>query len=191
MASDNSAPKVRLLATIGLLAVFLLFGTKFVLDSYWSYSTEGYAKEILSPNTQIDDLRTKQRKDLESSPIPISMAMKDLASKGREGASAGIAPQQSEDLDPMRGWAKLKKDVTAITPTNVVPTPVVLGDGGTALASDAGVEMTGDAAVVPVATDAGAPHPVAADAGPHVAPPPPPPHAPPPPPPVQDTDGGG
>lgn len=182
MASDNSAPKVRLLATIGLLAIFVLAGTKFALDSYWSYSTEGYAKEILTPNTQVDDLRVKQKKDLEGSPIPINMAMKDLASKGREGASADVTPQQSEDLDPMRGWIKLKKDVVAPAPTAVAPALVVLGDGGAMLASDAGAMLASDAGAAKM--DAAAP----TDAGVrHVAPPPPPPHAPPP---APVADGG-
>lgn len=184
MASDNSAPKVRLLATIGLLAIFLLVGMKLVLDSYWSMTTEAYAKEMLTPNSQIDDLRAKQRKDLEGSPIPINVAMKELGSKGREGASANITPQQSEDLDPMRGWIKMKKEVTAPAPTNAVPVPAVLGDGGTPLATDAGAAMTGDAAAAPAATDAGVHPHAAADAG--ARPAPPPPHVPAPPPPAAD-----
>lgn len=181
--ADSSAPKVRLLATIGLLAVFLLVGMKFALDSYWSITTEGYAKELLTPNTELDELRAKQEKDLNESPIPINAAMKQLASKGREGASANITPQQSEDLDPMRGWASLKKDVAAPAPTNVVPAE--LGDGGALSATDGGTE--GDASAVPAMTDAGAPH-VATDAGaPHAPPPPPPPHVPAP---APDVDGG-
>ena len=191
MASDNSAPKVRLLATIGLLSIFLLVGMKLVPDSYWSMTTEAYEKEMLTPNSQIDDLRAKQRKDLEGSSIPITVAMKELASKGREGASANITPQQSEDLDPMRGWAKLKKEVTAPAPTNVVPGPVVLGDGGAPLATDAGPAMMGDAAAAPASTDGGAPVHAAVDAGARPAPPPPPPHVPAPPPPAPPAADGG
>lgn len=177
--ADSSAPKVRLLFTIGLLAVFMLVGMKFALDSYWSMTTEAYAKELLTPNTELDELRAKHEKDLNESPIPINVAMKQLASKGREGASGNITPQQSEDLDPMRGWASLKKDVATPAPTSAVE----LGDGGALSATDAGSE--GDASAVPVMTDAGAPH-VATDAGAHHAPAPPP-HVPAP---APDVDGG-
>jgi hypothetical protein len=88
----------------------------------------------------------------------------------------------------MRGWAKLKKEVTAPAATNVVPVPVVLGDGGAPLATDAGPAMIGDAAASPATTDAGAPPHAAVDAGARPAPPPPPPHVVPAP--VPDADGG-
>lgn len=137
---ETKNPRTRLLFTLLILAVFAFVGVKFVLDSYWSMTTEAYASEVLPAPTQLTDLRTKQKADLESGPTPINVAMQDIATKGR-GSSPAITPQQSADLDPLRGWAKTKKDIPDPPP----PPPPVLD------------VVVGDAGATPAATDGGAP----------------------------------
>lgn len=157
---ETKNPKTRLLFTLLILAVFAFVGIKFALDSYWSMTTEAFADEIRPPPTELNDLRAKQKKDLESSPTPIAVAMQDMANKGR-GSSELITPQQSADLDPLRGWSKTKKEVAEPPPPPPpVPTEVVpAGDGGVAPATADGGR------VVPAATDAGAPKPPTTDGG--------------------------
>ena len=160
---ETKNPKTRLLFTILILAVFTFIGIKFGLDSYWSIQKNAYAEEILPPNAEINDLRAKQKKDLESSPTPINAAMQQLATRGRN-TDPNITPQPSNDLDPLRGWSKLKKDIPEPPPPPPpVPTAVApTGDGGAPLATDGGAApLAADAGPAPAATDAGAPAPKA------------------------------
>lgn len=126
---ETKNPRTRLLFTLLVLAVCAFVGVKFLLDSYWSMTTEAYASEVLPPPTQLNDLRAKQKADLESGPTPINVAMQDIATKGR-GSSPAITPQQSSDLDPLRGWSKTKKDIPDPPPPPPPPVPEVLGDAG-------------------------------------------------------------
>jgi hypothetical protein len=162
---ETKNPKTRLLFTLLILAVFAFVGVKFALDSYWSFTTEAIADEIRPPTTELNDLRAKQKKDLESSPTPINVAMQDLSTKGR-GSSELITPKASDDLDPLRGWSKTKKDIPQPpppVPTNVAP----MGDGGVApTTADGGVAPTAaDGGAAPTAADAGNVVPAATDAG--------------------------
>ncbi|CAN5474259.1 hypothetical protein BH09MYX1_BH09MYX1_49150 [soil metagenome] len=155
---ETKNPKTRILFTLLILAVFTFVGIKFALDSYWTMTTEAYAAEILPPNTQLSDLRAKQKKDLESSPTPINVAMQDIANKGR-GSSEAITPQQSTDLDPLRGWSKMKKDIPdpVPPPPPVVDQDIVSADGGVVRTADGGTADGGTAADGGVVrTDAGA-----------------------------------
>lgn len=135
---ETKNPKTRLLFTLLILSVCAFVGVKFLLDSYWSMTTEAYASEVLPAPTQLTDLRAKQKADLESSPTPINVAMQDMATKGR-GSSPAITPQQSNDLDALRGWSKTKKDIPEPPPPPPPAPEMVLGDGGaTPAAADAG-----------------------------------------------------
>src|SRR6185312_10696354 len=157
MATDDTRPKVRMLLTIGVVSVFLLLGVKFVLDSYYLDMTETYEHTLIPPTTLRDETKKEQLDKVEHGQIPVSAAMQMLVSKGRE-ADPEIAPQQSEDLDPLKGWAKLKREVT-LPPQTTAPAPT------TNEAADAGVAPTN--APANGATDAGAaPH----HAAPHAAP---------------------
>lgn len=154
MATDDTRPKVRMLLTIGVVSVFLLLGVKFVLDSYYLDMTETYEHTLIPPTTLRDETKKEQLDKVDHGQIPVSAAMQMLVSKGRE-ADPEIAPQQSEDLDPLKGWAKLKHEVT-LPPQTTAPAPT------TNEAADAGAVPTN------AATDAGAaPHHAPA---PHAAP---------------------
>jgi hypothetical protein len=158
MASDDSRPKVRMLLTIGIVSVFLLLGVKFVLDSYYLDMTESYEHSLLPKAELLDQTRAEQRaaiNDGQNGAIPVSVAMQTLASKGRDNASSAITPQPSDDIDALKGWAKLKRDVhlppQVLTVTAPNPPPPATMDGGAPL-------IAGDAGVM------------AKDGGPHAAP---------------------
>lgn len=152
---ETKNPRTRLLFTLLILAVFAFVGVKFVLDSYWSMTTEAYASEVLPPPTQLTELRTKQKADLESGPTPINVATQDIATKGR-GSSPVITPQQSSDLDPLRGWSKTKKDIPDPPPPPPPPAPeMMLGDGGAPAATDGGAHPKADAAAPAPKPDGG------------------------------------
>src|SRR5580765_796826 len=106
MASDDSRPKVRMLLTIGFVAVFLLIGTKFILDSYYLDMTENYEHVLLPKAEQLDQIRADQRGVIdkgENGNIPVSVAMQTLAQKGRDNAGEVITPKPSDDVDALKG----------------------------------------------------------------------------------------
>jgi hypothetical protein len=147
MASDDSRPKIRMLLTIGIVSVFLLLGVKFLLDSYYLDMTESYEHSLLPKPELLDETRKEQRAAIDqgqNGAIPVSVAMQTLASKGRDNASTTIMPQPSDDIDPLKGWTKLKRDVhlppQVLTTSAPQPLPPPAMDAGTtAAAGDAGV----------------------------------------------------
>jgi hypothetical protein len=142
-----------MLLTIGIVAVSLLVGTKFVLDSYYVDMVEGFERAQLPKTELLDKTRADQRAALDrngNGKIPVSIAMQTIASKGRDNADPLITAQPSDDVEPLKGWAKLPRQVH-LPPqvTTITPPPMPLGDAGAPTATDAGA---------PTATDAGAPH---------------------------------
>jgi len=144
MASDDSRPKVRMLLTIGVVAVSLLIGTKFILDSYYLDMTESFERGLLPKTEQLDQIRADQRAAIdkgEHGNIPVSVAMQNLAQKGRDNAGDLISPKPSDDVDALKGWAKLKREVhlppqvTTIAPP---PEPMVTADAGVTASKDGG-----------------------------------------------------
>jgi hypothetical protein len=151
MASDDSRPKVRMLLTIGVVAVSLLIGTKFILDSYYLDMIETYEHALLPKNEQIDQIRANEHAAIEKGEngnIPVSVAMQSLAQKGRDNAGDLISPKPSDDVDALKGWAKLKREVhlppqvtTTAPPIEPMP-PQVMG-------MDAGVKNVKDGGAAP------------------------------------------
>lgn len=114
MASDDTRPKVRMLLTIGVVAVFLLLGMKFVLDSYYLDMVETYEHGLLPKPELRDKTKQEQLGDIDkgqNGAIPVSVAMQTLAQKGRDNASPDITAEQSDDVDPLKGWTKLKREL--------------------------------------------------------------------------------
>jgi hypothetical protein len=160
MATEQTAPKVRMLFTIGVVSVFLLVSIKYLLDSYYLDMTESYEHTLLPKTTARDELRAKQMNNIDKGQhgtIPVSVAMQMLASKGRDSVSTDITPQVSDDPSPLEGWAQLKRTV------HLPPQRTADVDAGAPEAADGGAEAA-DAGAVPAATDAGA-VPAATDAG--------------------------
>lgn len=153
MATDQSPTQNKLIGTIALLAVFILISLKFILTSYYLEMTEAEAHASLVEPEQLHALQAAQNKDLQQSPVPIDVAMKNLATSGRDNAPPIIAPQQSQDTGPLVGWGKLTRDAGLAPPP---PPPAV-----------------------PMAVDAGAAKADAGRPGVPTAPPAPPTHPPP------------
>ncbi len=166
MASDDTRPKVRMLLTIGVVSVSLLLGIKFVLDSYYLDMTETYEHELLPKTELLNQTRIEQHAMLdkgENGNIPVNVAMQTLGAKGRDNASPIITPEPSEDIDPLKGWAQLPRQVhlpPQVTTTTAPFPPPAIDAGATMNATDAGVNT-------------------ARDGGVHAAPRQPPPQAPP------------
>ncbi len=156
MAFDKSGTRNRVILIVAFGTVIGLGALKFVFDSYFISMAEASAQEKLASPEALIRLREEEKKALDSAPIPIDQAMARVAA-GREGAGAAIAPQPSDDLGAMKGWAQLPKTFDTATPLGAAPpaAPVVV------LASDAGVD--GSTTLSPTA-DAGS-KPPTADAG--------------------------
>jgi len=150
MASDDTRPKVRMLLTIGIVAVTLLVGVKFVLDSYFLEMTESHERSLIPPTEQLDKVRAEERANIEKGQngnIPVSVAMQQLSQSGRDNIPL-ITPTQSDDVDPLKGWTKLKHDVhlppqlgaTTTTGPEQPTINVTVGDAGvqTTTAKDGG-----------------------------------------------------
>lgn len=151
MASDDSRPKVRMLLTIGVVSVSLLIGTKFILDSYYLDMTETFERGLLPKTEQLDQLRANEHAAIEKGEhgnIPVSVAMQNLAQKGRDNAGDLISPKPSDDVDALKGWAKLKREVHL--PPQVTTTappelpPATMGDAGANATSKDGGAPAGD-----------------------------------------------
>ncbi|WP_198104543.1 hypothetical protein, partial [Clostridioides difficile] len=79
----------------GLLAVFTLVSLKFIIGSYYISMTEAEQHESMSAPEQLTQLRAEQNKALQQASVPIDVAMKNLATSGRDNAPPLISPQQS------------------------------------------------------------------------------------------------
>lgn len=136
MASDDSRPKVRMLLTIGVVAVSLLIGTKFILDSYYLDMTESFEHGLLPKTEQLDQIRAEEHANIDKAEhgnIPVSVAMQNLAQKGRDNAGDLISPKPSDDIDALKGWSKLKHEVNLppqVTTTAPPPEPMPMTDAG-------------------------------------------------------------
>jgi len=136
MASDDSRPKVRMLLTIGVVAVSLLVGTKFILDSYYVDMVENYEHGMLPKTEQLDQIRADQRAAIDKGDkgnIPVSVAMQGLAQKGRDNAGDLISPKPSDDIDALKGWSKMKREVhlpPQVTASSTVPNEPMTMDAG-------------------------------------------------------------
>ncbi len=170
MATDNSPPKIRVILTIAFSSVVILAALQFVFASYFQMMTEEAEHSHQRPQEELFKLREGEQKNLTSGPMPLTAAMKALAS-GREGAAAlkDIEPQPSTDMGPLVGWLKApnqavidrltaeaeaaEKDAGA----TAAPMAGALGDGG--VATDAALGDAGRAPLTPSTDAAAAPTP--------------------------------
>jgi hypothetical protein len=115
MAADNSPPQIRVIAITAFVAVLVLFGLKFVFDSYYvtMFEAEEFRKVGSAPPTALMALHAAEKKSLAGAPIPIDRAM-SMVARGRAGAMPELAehditPQPSSDNAPLIGWALTAK----------------------------------------------------------------------------------
>lgn len=130
--ADQSPTSNRLIVTVGLLSIFTLVSLKFIIGSYYIAMTEAEMHDSLVAPEQLIALRADQNKSLQQSAVPIDVAMKNLATSGRDNAPALISPQQSNDMAPLQGWARLTHEVQPFAaPPPPPPTPMMGADAGT------------------------------------------------------------
>lgn len=153
MATDDSPPKNRLIATLALVSLCTLVVLKFILTSYFNEMVEADKREKLTKPEELIAIRAEQNKNLKSSPIPIDQAMQDIE-KGRPDL---VVPHQSDDTGPLLGWAKLPKALPPKPapeppPVMMAPTDAGAGDGGKNDNKDGGARRA-----PPAAADGGKP----------------------------------
>ena len=124
---DNSPPRNGVIAFYTVLAVAVLIGTDFLLDSYFAKMMDAEVHEkVLTRGLEVAyDTRVREQEALEKSGI--GNAMRTLAQRGRVGAPA-IAPESGAGKGAIQGWSQLKREVAA---------PAAGDPQGTAPATDA------------------------------------------------------
>ena len=163
MATDNTPPRLRLIATIAVIVVITLVGLDFVLKGYYAYMSDEAVREKQAPRTALLEQLTAEHAAFAQAKMPIDKAAAELKSSRPEI----IEPKQSEDMAPMTGWAKMPKQAPLPAPAPMHgSTPG--HDAPDMAAGDAGVHGAADGgAMAPHAgAEAGAPAPKPArDAG--------------------------
>ena len=157
MAHDKSPERSNLILFYTILSVSTLVALAFVFQSYFTatFEQEMYEKVESKPNAELHRIEAKARKQLDTGPMPIERAKRELVERGRP---ASIAPEPSDDLAALQGWAFEKSPPTmGGVPVSVAEEPA---DGG--VGPDGGVEAAG-----PPGPDGGAaaPEPPAAGGG--------------------------
>jgi cytoskeletal protein RodZ len=154
MATDQTPPRNRLIATITLVTLCVLVALKFILTSYYTQMTEAEQRSRIKSFDEIAQLRAEHEKQLRESPVSIDVAMQTLASRGRDGSEL-IAPQQSDDTAVLTGWAKAPKPLPPKPELPPPPAATAEADGGAPLSADGSAgEFPVDGAA-PTSTDAG------------------------------------
>lgn len=166
MAIDNTPPKLKLIATVGIIVVVTLVGLNFVFQSYMAYMNDMAMREKLAPPKDREAQAAAEQAAFAKAKMPVEQAMKQVAAGTRDPS---IQPQPSDDTGALTGWSKLPKplpqaQMVGVGATNTAPAPVS-ADGGAAPLGAA----DGGAAMPMAAGDAGAPK-AATDAGAHIAP---------------------
>lgn len=159
MATDQTPPPNRLIATIAILSVLGFVALRFALGPYFTATVEREQRAKQSAPAEYAGVRAEQQTELVSGPMPIDRAMAEVAS-GR--ARELIAPRQSGDVTALTGWLKAPKPLPKFPPRPAAALEAF--DGGAldgALPDDAALEgadaaagATGDAAA-PADVDGG------------------------------------
>jgi hypothetical protein len=143
MATDKSEARVGVILKVGFLSVALLMATHAVLTAYFDdiARAEEHRKFGDVKPEALMSLRADESARLSSGPVPIAMAMHEIATRGRAGASPDIVPTSSKDLAPLQGWVQMPLVVppamTAPHEEPVAPEP----PAGTLAAGDAGARL--------------------------------------------------
>lgn len=153
MAFDQTPTRNKLILIVTGITFVSLIALKFVFDSYYSIMIEEETISKIDQSTQGDQLKAIQAIEASKS-AAIAGAMANLA-KGDRADFAAIAPKQSDDVQALEGWIKIKRAVP--TPSPVVPSAVTAPTGSAASAGSA-VPVGSAAPAGSAKTDAGAPH---------------------------------
>jgi hypothetical protein len=125
---DNSPPRNGVIAFYTVLAVAVLIGTDFLLDSYFAKMMDAEVHEkVLTRGLNLAyETRAREQAELEKSGI--ANAIRTLSQQGRTGAAA-IAPESGAGKGAVQGWSQLKREVpapaapAAASPQGAAPAP--------------------------------------------------------------------
>jgi hypothetical protein len=149
MATDQTAPRLRLIATIAVIVIITLVGLQFVFKSYFAFMTDEAKYEKMAPRTALLAQLAVEREAFAGAKLPMAQAMNQVGTGARP---AIIEAQPSEDLGAMTGWAKLPKP--APKSERVEPMPTIVDSG---VSGDGGAPADGGALKVPAVNGALAP----------------------------------
>lgn len=179
MATDNTPPKVGLIAKIGILSIAILLAIRLGLVSYF-HSISDDERQLkyveMAQSRGLQDLRNEEAKRLAN----VQASMDTLAAKGR--VEPGIEPKPASPesaKDTLTGWMQMPKAVESAAPAPSAPTPatsanVAEADAGATVAEagaaalDAAVPAPSASAQKPQPAPSGstnAPHPKGAASG--------------------------
>ncbi|AKF06456.1 hypothetical protein [Sandaracinus amylolyticus] len=122
---DDTPPRNRVIFTYTVLAVITLIGLKYVFDSYMDVSRRDRRRENIEESrttAELAEYRESQREALRGGAMPVDRAIDELGRRGR-GAFPLIRPAASQDLDPLRGWQQLPRELPAALAPAAAPTP--------------------------------------------------------------------
>jgi hypothetical protein len=122
-AYDDSPPRNGVIAFYTVLAVAVLIGTDFLLDSYFAKIMDAEVHEkVLTRGLDLAyETRAKEHDALEKSGI--GNAMRSLAQQGRT-SSPLIAPESGAGKGAIQGWSQLKRELPAgAAPPAAAPAP--------------------------------------------------------------------
>ena len=123
---DDSPPRNGVIFFYTVLAIALLIGVDFLLDSYFAkvMDTEIHDKVLTQGLDTAIETRAKERETLEKSGI--EAAMRAVAQRGR-AASPAITSESGAGKTEETGWSQLKRDVKPIVGSqpaaNASPSP--------------------------------------------------------------------
>jgi hypothetical protein len=153
MAMDNTPPRTRLIALYTAVAVGTLVMLKPAFDAYYDWTLRRATTTRLESThdlNQVEEAKASWAEALsDEQGMPIERAFAELDRQGRLAFPA-IRPQPAAamDLDPLRGWSQLPREVTAPQPApEVVPTEAVPAEGE--LPPEGAVEAPPEAAPEP------------------------------------------
>lgn len=108
MAHDTTPPRNRMILIFTLVSPALLILLVPLFHTYFTQMTEGEAvtRVAESPPGIRDEIFATEREHLDTGPMPIERAMRDIAARGRD-ASPVIAPTPSDDMGAVSGWGPL------------------------------------------------------------------------------------
>ena len=121
---DDSPPRNGVIFFYTVLAIALLIGVDFLLDSYFAKVMDGeiHDKVLTQGLDTAIETRAQERATLEKSGI--EAAMRAVAQRGR-AASPAITSESGAGKTEETGWSQLKRDVKPIVtaPTSAPATP--------------------------------------------------------------------
>jgi hypothetical protein len=156
MAHDNQTPNIAFILKVAFLAITGFVVTRVGLVAYFDSvaDEETYEKVGKLKNPLLTEVRSWEKAQLSSGPMPIDKSMNTIAEKGRM-AMPQIEPKQSTDTAPLECWKMMPCTppaamlVDAAAPTEAAP----------AAAGDAGVAAAAGDAAAPATADGGGAHP--------------------------------